>query len=160
MHSFTRTRAYLYSARTHTWTVPRAWGWCMVRGEHGGTYLHACTQTPDYTLEAQQGSHTLLNLTDAGMQHTEYQGQACALLIFMHAIPACKDVCPCTLPCRCLTCDREIRTQNGGTPPKDAKAKGTFLPRLEGMPASPGAPVGPGINAGELRRLAEERATG
>uniref|UniRef100_A0A7S0S532 Uncharacterized protein n=1 Tax=Chlamydomonas leiostraca TaxID=1034604 RepID=A0A7S0S532_9CHLO len=61
---------------------------------------------------------------------------------------------------KCLTCDREIKGQAGANPAERA-AKGSFLPKLENMPGShPGAPVGPGINAAEMRRLAEEKMGG
>lgn len=58
---------------------------------------------------------------------------------------------------KCLTCDREIKGQSG-SPASERANKGSFLPKLENMPgAHPGAPVGPGINAAEMRRLAEEK---
>lgn len=62
---------------------------------------------------------------------------------------------------KCLTCDREIRGQSAGVHPAERAAKGSFLPKLEGLPGGHmGAPLGPGINAAEMRRLAEEKLGG
>ncbi len=64
---------------------------------------------------------------------------------------------------RCLVCDRELRGQDdGGGGAAEGRAKGAFLPRLEGMPPAQhaGAPAGPGLNTAELRRLVEQRLAG
>lgn len=64
-------------------------------------------------------------------------------------------------PPRCLTCDRELKSQPTGASPDAVKAKGSFLPKLDNLPAAhPGPPVGPGINAAEMRRLVDEKLMG
>ncbi|KAJ9526605.1 hypothetical protein QJQ45_017631, partial [Haematococcus lacustris] len=62
----------------------------------------------------------------------------------------------------CLTCDREIKGQGlGHSSGPEAKARGSFLPKLEPLAGGhAGAPVGPGINVAEARRLVEEKLTG
>lgn len=61
---------------------------------------------------------------------------------------------------RCLTCDQEVKNpgaRGGG----DAKARGSFLPKLDAHAApAHAAPGGPGVNTAEMRRAAEERAAG
>ncbi|KAL6759818.1 hypothetical protein V8C86DRAFT_1226837 [Haematococcus lacustris] len=63
---------------------------------------------------------------------------------------------------KCLTCDREIKGQGlGHSSGPEAKARGSFLPKLEPLAGGhAGAPVGPGINVAEARRLVEEKLTG
>ena len=62
---------------------------------------------------------------------------------------------PLPAPCRCLTCDREIKSQGLG--PTTNIAKGTFLPKLDPLPAKhPVHPMGPGLNPGELKRMADD----
>lgn len=57
---------------------------------------------------------------------------------------------------KCLTCDREMRTQ--GTGNGGAQLRGNFLPKLDNYPASHGPiPGGPGLNAVEARRIVEDR---
>lgn len=66
---------------------------------------------------------------------------------------------------KCLTCDRDIVRPPGAAPLTDVRLRGAFLPKLDSLAPSHGLggtlqPLGPGLNAGELRRLAEEAAAG
>eukprot|EP00798_Chlamydomonas_sp_ICE-L_P031624 gene31624-6818_t len=59
---------------------------------------------------------------------------------------------------KCLTCDREIKTQgqgNGG-----AQMRGSFLPKLDGVSGGSSLPGGPGLNAAEARKIVEDRLAG
>ncbi|KAF5836250.1 hypothetical protein DUNSADRAFT_6202 [Dunaliella salina] len=70
---------------------------------------------------------------------------------------------------KCFTCDQEIKnpaaTGASGTRSSEStlRPKTNFLPKLDhphSSPASHTVPLGPGINAAELRRLADERMAG
>lgn len=64
---------------------------------------------------------------------------------------------------RCLTCDQTIQPPKSGGA-EGRSARGSFLPRLESMPAKEagahGHPTGPGLSAAELRQGKEERMAG
>ena len=53
--------------------------------------------------------------------------------------------------CRCLTCDREMKTQSGGNNSSERQQKGKFLPKLDSVQGKPTTPAGPGLNAAEIR---------
>jgi|LauGreSBDMM110SN_4_FD.fasta_scaffold1350698_1 hypothetical protein len=52
---------------------------------------------------------------------------------------------------RCLTCDREIKSQSGGNGSVGRHNKGVFLPKLESALGAHGSPGGPGFNAAEIK---------
>ncbi|GIL44494.1 hypothetical protein Vafri_1945 [Volvox africanus] len=72
---------------------------------------------------------------------------------------------PLATKMRCLTCDQPIKNlpalgslSAGGA--AAVSAKGSFLPRLESMPAKEGLPGGPGLSIADLRTSKEERLAG
>lgn len=61
---------------------------------------------------------------------------------------------------KCLTCDQALPSAPRGAA-EARSAKGSFLPRLDSMPAAKdGAPVGPGLSAADLRVSKEDRLAG
>ncbi|EFJ43882.1 hypothetical protein VOLCADRAFT_121376 [Volvox carteri f. nagariensis] len=73
---------------------------------------------------------------------------------------------PLATKLRCLTCDQPIKNLPGlgslsaGGAAAAATAKGSFLPRLESMPAKEGLPGGPGLMIADLRSSKEDRLAG
>uniref|UniRef100_A0A6S8I9Q6 Uncharacterized protein n=1 Tax=Dunaliella tertiolecta TaxID=3047 RepID=A0A6S8I9Q6_DUNTE len=81
-----------------------------------------------------------------------------------------KAVAAAGIKMKCFTCDQEIKgpaagASGSGTRSSEStlRPKTNFLPKLDHPHSSPSShtvPLGPGINAAELRRLAEERMAG
>ncbi|KAG2493370.1 hypothetical protein HYH03_008502 [Edaphochlamys debaryana] len=60
---------------------------------------------------------------------------------------------------RCLTCDQPVK-QGASAGGALTVSKGSFLPRLDSMPAKEGPPGGPGVGTADLRASREERVAG